>query len=133
MFGKLPWIATIALALGASSCESTKAVNEAGQRLTVYRPGNESITQGDKGEVDVRVSRDQFDAPLRVEVDDLPEGVRLLNENLTIERHENKLTLSLVADPDAPVVVDHIVHVNVTGPDGLAAAESFRISVNSSH
>lgn len=122
----------LVLATAFWGCASTKAVNEAGQRLIVYRPANESITQGDKDDVDIRVSREDFDGALTVSISDLPEGVSVLNENMTIERHEGKFTLSLMAAPDAPVVKDHIVHVRVAGDNGLGAQESFRLSVEAS-
>jgi len=124
-------LVTSALALATVfwGCSSTKAINDSGQKLIVYRPANQTIHQGDKDEVDIRVAREDFDDALTVSVTDLPDGVKVLNENMTIERHEGKFTLTLMAETDAPVVKDHIVYVRVSANNGLGAQESFRISV----
>lgn len=114
----------------AAGCDKQTATGKTGTALTVYKPMNETIKPGDRGEVDVRVNRDDFDGPLTVLVTDLPAGVRVTNSTMTIPKDDSKLTLQLAADPTAAIVKDHVVNVRVTGADGLTAYESFKVSVD---
>lgn len=110
-------------------CEKKTATGKSGAALTVYKPMNETIKPGDKGEVDVRVNRDDFEGPVTVVVTDLPPGVRLTNATMVIPKDDSKLTLQLAADPTATQVKDHVVRVRVSGNGLNPPEETFKITV----
>ncbi len=119
----------LAAAAGLGACEKQTAVGLSGEKLTIYKPSDEHIQQGETGEVDVRVNRSKFDGPLTVAISDLPAGIHVTNTSMTIPSDDSKLTLNLSADATATVVKDQVVNVRVTSANGITASESFKITV----
>lgn len=122
----------VALAIGAffvGGCAGVSSEGKNGEKLTVQKPMNEMLKRGERGEVLVVINRDKFDEDVKLDVNDLPDGVKVLNPSLVIGRGANTLTLVLQADSDAQIVDGHVVTVEAKGPDGMKVTQTFEISV----
>lgn len=103
--------------IGAVGCEqkSTTSPNpnnpNSPRKLTVTTKNSQTITQDKTDEIDVAVTRKEFNGPVELEVKNLPKGVSLETKDLTIPEGKNTLTLTLKAAPDASPVTDHVFHI----------------------
>lgn len=115
---------------GTTGCDSHSAAGKAKPTLSIIQPLDELIAPGDRGEVDIRVNRDDFDGAVTIDVSGLPAGIHLENVGgLVIARDQSKVTLNLRADATAPAVDNHVVSVRASAPNVATATESFKISV----
>lgn len=121
----------VAAAAMVCGCEKKTATGLAGQKLEISKPMDESITRGETGEVDINIDRTDFSGPVTVAVSNLPSGVVVTNSSLTIPSDDEKITLTLRADPTAQIVKDQVATVRVTSPTGVTVSETFKVTVNS--
>ncbi|HYC78135.1 MAG TPA: hypothetical protein VEI02_10960 [Planctomycetota bacterium] len=124
---------TVAAALaftGLAACGKTTVEGPAGQKLTIVKPADQTVKQGETNKVTITVNRTGFDAPVQIEVRDLPSGVSVAGGNtLTIPTDDNLVTVTLVAAADAPPTGDVRASVTARGLNGMAATEFFNVRV----
>jgi hypothetical protein len=112
----------------APGCEKATAIGPKGQKLTLFKPADQRLRQGETEEIAVRILRENFDGDVRVAFVDLPEGVTAISSG-PIPAGKDSVVYTLHAAPDAGLVGNHMARVKVDGPDGLTATEMFAISV----
>lgn len=117
--------ALLALATG---CEKTTATSPTGQKLTLFKPANQALKQGETDDVTVRILRENFEGEVRVSFQDLPSGVSVVSPG-PIPAGKDSAVYTLHAAPDAGLVGNHMARVTAEGPGGLSATEMFGISV----
>jgi len=127
---------TIALAAVAAlavlgGCEKSSVTGEHGEKLTLVKPADQSIKQGDSNKLGIAITRKNFDDAVEIEITNLPSGVTVANgARQTIPSGGMKLdSVTLVAAPDAALVKDHRVAVTARGPGGIAVTEHFELDV----
>ena len=112
-----------------SGCEKAKTTNASGTKsITLTKPGNVTLKQGDTSSLKVSISRKGFNEPVEVKFDGLPEGVSIEETDRAIAKDKDSTTFNLKAKADAPVVTDKAVTVSVTGGD-LTSKETINVSV----
>jgi hypothetical protein len=100
--------------------------------LTVTSPGNQTITQNLTDELTVSIDRDNFNSPVRISLENLPSGVEVVTENMTIPPGQDSLTVTLKASPTATAVSEHLVRViaRPVNEEGLKeAVTDFKLEV----
>jgi hypothetical protein len=121
-------LASTLMVLGA--CSSTTSTSErTGAALTIVEPADQSIRQGDTNKIMIAVTRDNFDAPVRIRFTGLPAGVSIGESDPTIPSGDNIKEFTLRADQDAAIVTNHYVRVTAIGQDGLETTEAFQLTV----
>lgn len=120
------FLALIGFAL--AGCEKSTTQGPQGKKLTIYKPADQTLVRGETNEIAITIARTNFDAPIRIKIDGLPKGVEIsgLRE---FASSESRLNLVLHASADADLVENHVVKVTVEGPDQMAAAETFQLTV----
>lgn len=117
------------IAVVNSGCEKAKTTNASGTKsITLTKPSNMTIKQGDTSSLKVSISRKGFSEPVTVKFDGLPEGVEVTDQDLAIPKGQDSATFNFKAKADAPVVTDKAVVVNVTGGEATAK-ETINVSV----
>ena len=82
------------------------------KKLTLTTAREQTLKRGDTDNVKVSIRRENFNAPVRVHIDNLPNGVQILNaEDAVIPADADSTTLTLEADPAAPVG-DHPLQIS---------------------
>jgi hypothetical protein len=105
------------LALGLVGCDkgtSTAPSTDPGRpnaerRLSVTSPGSQTITQDRTNEMTISINRDRFEGPVEIKLDNLPKGVELVTQDMTIPSDKSSVKATLKAAPDATPVTDHEV------------------------
>jgi len=119
-FVLLPILAACALTASSASTDST------GARLALRKPANQWMHQGTTNNVMLIVERTGFTEPVDVRFLNLPAGVTVTNT--TIPADESMKDFTLVAAPDAAIVADHPVTIEVSS-HGLTTSQPFSLSV----
>jgi hypothetical protein len=126
------WIAAFTLlACGFAFVACNKQASQVGEKkLTLNKPANQSIRQGDTNKVSVSIDRDKFKDEVRLTVSGLPVGVTM-NDGTTaaILPQNDKVDLVLVAASDAPAVNDHPTTVTATSGNLPPVSQTFFITV----
>lgn len=110
--------------LGCS--KQSEAAGRAGTVLALNDPSNQTITQGESGQVAISVDRHGFADAVQVAFSNLPTGVRV--QETTIAAGDSRRDFVLVAAPDAQIVDKHIVTVTARG-SGAAPTQTFELTV----
>jgi hypothetical protein len=97
--------------------------------ITIDTKSSQTITQDKTDEIDVLITRKEFNGPVDLEVKDLPKGVTLETKDLTIGGDKNKLTLTLKAAPDATPVVDHTFHIVTKSKEVASVTANVKLTV----
>jgi hypothetical protein len=129
--------ATVALAVtlsvGSSGCkkgEQTTGKGSEGKELTLTAPsGTTDIKQGDTTKVTISVKRKGFEDPVTVSFSDLPKGVKVSEDDMSIPKGKDSADFTLKADNDAPEAKDHTTKVTVKG-GGAETSATFKLNVN---
>jgi uncharacterized membrane protein len=117
-----------AVAVVNTGCEKAKTTTPSGDKsLTLTKPGNHSIKQGDTTSVKVSISRKGFSDPIDVKFQGLPDGVTVQETDMTVPKNSDSATFNLKAKDDAKTG-DHAVTVDAHG-GGLDAKETFTLTV----
>lgn len=113
-----------------AGCASTSVTGEGGKTLTLLRPANQSLVRGQTNKILITVRRDEFAGPIEIEFQDLPDGVRIVEESTTVPAGDTFQNFTLYVAPDAEGTENHTVTVVATSPDGLQAVERFQIDIS---
>lgn len=119
----------VCVGLLSAGCEKTTVQGPAGKSLTLVKPINSTIKQGDNEKVSILVKRSNFSDPVTVTFNNLPSGVSVAGGDNKMEGSERTFVLS--ATDSAALVENHTASVTVTGPDGMSATEQFSITIRS--
>jgi hypothetical protein len=125
-FTKLALLALLAAGIG---CDRTTAEVPSGKKLTLFKPANQAMRQGETNDISVAIHRENFEGDVRVSFENLPAGVSVIGAN-PIPAGRDREIFTLHAAPDAKLVGHHMASVTVEGPEGLKATELFGISVD---
>jgi hypothetical protein len=98
------------------------------KKLTLRAPGDTSVKQGDTATINVNITRDKFNDPVELKFAGLPEGVSIMENDMTISKDATSAKLTLKAAADAKPVDDHPVTVTATG-GGLKQDATFKVTV----
>jgi hypothetical protein len=115
---------------GTSVAPATNAAKpEAQRKLTVTSPGEQNITQDQSDDMTISIGRTNFDAPVTIEMRNLPTGVKVTTKEMTIPAGKDSVVVTVKADPTAPAVNDHQVAVAAKAPDMAEAVTTFKMDV----
>jgi hypothetical protein len=117
------------MVVGTVGCEKTTVEGPGSKKLTLTKPSDQSIKQGDTDSVKVSISRSNFRDPVTVRFDNLPAGVEIQDKDKKIATEDTSATFTLKAAADAKLVENHEATVTVQGPDGMSTTEKFKITV----
>lgn len=99
------------------------------QKVALTAMDSHSITQDKTMDFVVDVTRTENNDPVTIEVKDLPKGVTLETKDLTVTPDKSRITLTLKAAPDAPIVTDHVFHVIGKTKDITTEPKGIKLSV----
>ncbi|HYV36707.1 MAG TPA: hypothetical protein VE988_13455 [Gemmataceae bacterium] len=105
-----------------------KKGGDAAKKLTLKAPADASVKQGDTATINIDITRDKFNDPVELKFAGLPEGVTIMEKDLTISKDATSAKLTLKAAADAKAVGDHKVTVTATG-GGLTQEATIKVSV----
>ena len=135
----IPAMLITSLALTGCSNEGTSTAppkagtagtnNNERRKLTVKVPTEESITQNETAEMDISIDRDNFKDAVTIELRNLPAGVTVVTDTLTIPVNQDSITVTLKASPTATVAEDHQVTVAAKSGDMPEAVANFKLDV----
>ncbi len=74
-------------------------------------------------------TRKNFDEPVDVKFDELPTGVEVEERSAKIAKGETTAKFILKASDKAKLVENQEAKVTVSGPDGMKATETFKVTV----
>ncbi len=128
----------VALALLAG-CEnkttttgSTPPAGNSGQattkKLTLKAPATQSIKRGDTDQLSISITRDNFNDPVTVRLNDLPKGVVCEETEATIPAGQTSTKLTLKASADAEVG-EHDVKVDARAPGIQENVQTVKLNV----
>jgi uncharacterized membrane protein len=125
-----PGLFTVALLVCGPGCSGEKAgvEGEGGKKLSVKAPGGTSIKPGDTATINIDITREKFNDPVGLKFTGLPEGVSIMENDLTISKDVSTTKLTLKAAADAKPVEDHKVTVIASG-GGMKPEATFKVTV----
>jgi len=129
------WIGALALTgmlvvvMGPTGCNKQTTEAPGGEKLSLYEPSNQSVTQGKIDPIDIKIGREKFNEPVTIEFKNLPAGVKVQESDMTIPKDKDKTTFNLKADDNAAPVTDQVVTVVASGPKSLKAERTFKLTV----
>jgi len=102
--------------VGCKSATTTAPSNDPNdpnkvRKLTVNSPGDQSVRVNGTDELSVSIDRKNVDGPVAVELRNLPPGVEVVTQDMTIPAGKDKIHVTLRAKPEAKPVKDHKVNV----------------------
>ncbi|OWK39804.1 NHL repeat protein [Fimbriiglobus ruber] len=100
----------------------------AAKKLTLKAPYDTSIKQNETATINVEVAREKFNAPVELKFTDLPEGVSIMEKDLSISKDATSAKLTLKATPNAKAIDDHKVTVTASG-GGMTQEATFKVTV----
>jgi len=96
--------------------------------VTVKAPEEVTVKQGDSAKIKVSITREKFDDDVKVKFKDLPQGVSVMESDMTIAKADKNGEFTLKAAPDAKTVDDH--KVTVTAWSGTITNDAtFKLSI----
>lgn len=113
---------------GAVGCERTSIRGASGKRLTLYKPADQTLVRGENNPIAIVISRERFSSSVKIRFENLPKGVTVV-EKKEIAPLLDRAVFTLHASPSADLVSNNEVRVVAEGPDGLAVAERFLLTV----
>jgi hypothetical protein len=121
--------AVACLMLGVAGCERVTVEGPGNKKLTLTKPSDQTIKQGETDSIKVNISREKFRDAVAVRFDSLPAGVEIQDKDKKIGAEDSSATFTIKAAPDAKLVENQEAKVTVEGPDGMKATETFKITV----
>jgi hypothetical protein len=125
-------LACLGLALACAAltgCEHTTVEGPNKTKLTLNKPSDITVHRGQSQTITIKISRTNFQDPVTVSFDNLPQGVHVEDRDKKIGGQESTGTFTLRADDNAGLVENQEAKVTVTGPSEMKATEPFKISV----
>ena len=118
---------------GTATAPSTNPQRpEARRELNVTSPGSQVVTQDQTDKMTVSITRNNFDGPVSVELRDLPKGIAVTTQELTIPAGKDSVEVTVKAAADAPPVEDHAVTVSAKAreqKDMKDAVVTFKLTI----
>lgn len=112
-----------------AGCDAAQVVDEQGQEIALVAPSDQTIERGGTTDVVVAISRSGIEGPVTIRIEDLPEGVTAVEEEIQIPADASSQPIRLQADAEAALVDDAVVKVVAVGPREVSVADHFRIDV----
>lgn len=119
----------VACILPGLGCSSTTAKGDGSRKLTMVKPSNQTLKRGDTNKVMITLVRENINSEVSVRFDNLPQGVKVIEQDKKIQNDETIVNYTLFASNDAGLVSGNVVKVTAEGPDGLSVTESFEVTV----
>jgi hypothetical protein len=122
---------TVALVVGGTGCPSKEKVTaegEGGKKLSVKAPADTSINSGETATINVDITREKFNDPVELKFVGLPDGVTIMENNLTISKDVTSAKLTLKVADDAKPVDHQKVTVTASG-GGMKPEATFKLTV----
>ena len=113
--------------IGCSRDKQTEE-GEGGKKLSVKAPADTSINPGETATINVDITREKINEPVALVFTGLPEGVSIMENDLTISKDVSSAKLTLKASADAKPVHDHKVTVTASG-GGIKPEATFKVTV----
>jgi hypothetical protein len=115
---------------GSSVAPSTNP-NKPGEvrKLEVKSPGSQTVTQDQTDEFTVDIDRHNFKGPITIKIDQLPTGVKVVTQDLTIPEGKDSVTVTIKADATATPTDKHKVRVTASGSGMPEASTDFELTV----
>lgn len=107
---------------------SSKGGVDTAKKLTLKAPANTSIKQGETATINVDITRDKFNDPVELKFTGLPDGVSVMENDLTITKDATSAKLTLKAAAGAKAIDDHSVTVTASG-GGVNQEATFKVTV----
>lgn len=123
---------TVVLLVGGTGCPSKEkktSEGEGGKKLSVKAPADTSIKAGETATINVEITRDKFNDPVELKFVGLPDGVTIMENDLTISKDVTSAKLTLKVAEDAKPVDHQKVTVTASG-GGMKPEASFKVTVN---
>jgi len=105
----------------------TTVRGENGEKLTLVKPSSQSVRRGDAETLTIRVKRNGLSDPVSVSLSQLPAGVEAVDTPKSV--NGDSVEVVLRASPSADLVTNQLVMVTASGPNGMGAQESFKLTV----
>ena len=125
----LSGIVIASFALTGCGCEKASVEGAQNKRLTLFKPSDQIIKQGDTEAIMVRISRENFDDPITVGFSNLPAGIEIQDGERKIASDDTSATFTFKAAANAAPVEKHRSTITVEGPEGMKANEGFNITI----
>jgi len=121
---------SVALLSSGVGCNKDKKTVEGkeGKKLTLTAPADTSVKQGDTAKIKVSITREKFNDPVKLEFKDLPAGVSIMENDITISKDASSAEFNLKATSDAKLIDAHKVTVTASGAD-MKPEATFKVSV----
>jgi hypothetical protein len=136
-FTKLGTAFAMAMVVAAGCQETTTSgpatkVNRSGEpavkKLTVMAKKNQTISQGGSDKISVAINRDNFNDPVTIRLNDLPQGVESLQSEVVIPAGSSSAMLEIKAMPDA-AIGEHEVRLAASAPGLDENVQMFTLTV----
>jgi hypothetical protein len=111
------------------SVEDETSLEGTEPQLTLTKPQDQTLEPGEANDVCLEIGRKNIQKPVTVEIDQLPEGVRVTDAKVKIDRDNESVTVTLRADAASNSVSNHSVVVTAKAPPDLQVTEVFKVSV----
>lgn len=105
----------------------TTVRGERGEKLTLVKPSAQSVRRGNAETLTIRVKRNGFSDPVSISLSQLPAGVEAVDTPKSV--NGDSVEVVLRASPSADLVTNQLVMVTASGPNGMGAQESFKLTV----
>jgi uncharacterized membrane protein len=128
-------------ALGAWGCENKTTTtgsappaampgksSSAVKKLTLKAAAEQTIKQGDSHELTIKIDRSNFDDPVTVHLNDLPQGVTCSMNEVIIPAGATETKVTLKVAPDA-VVGEHDVKIDAKAPGLDENVQTMKLTV----
>jgi hypothetical protein len=127
-------IAALGLVVGLVGCntnpaKSTSVKGAGGKELELTPPGNTTVMQGKEEKIKVGISRTNFDEPVEIAFEQLPDGVTIKEAEKVIPKDKDSGEFTLVPAEKAPIKENHVVKITAKGPDEMSTTSEFKLTV----
>jgi hypothetical protein len=122
-------LAAFAALMLSAACEHATVKDAQGNKLTLLKPADQTVRQGETNQVSVVIDRSGFTDPVSIEFAGLPAGVRVVEADRKIARGDHTANFTLQADANAALVSTQAVTVTAYTPTGSAASKEFYVTV----
>src|SRR5437868_2182129 len=85
---------TLVMCVMCTACKETTVEGTGAKKLTLVKPMDTSVKQGQTTKISIAVKRTGFDGPVTVDITDLPKGVTLVDNAKEIEGNEKTFVIS---------------------------------------
>jgi hypothetical protein len=121
-------VALFVVVAGCKSRQSSTAEGDGGKKLTLKAPADTSIKQGETAIIAVDITREKFNDPVELKFVDMPQGVSIVESNLTLAKDVTSAKFTLKVAADAKLVEDHKVTVQATSA-GMKPEATFKVTI----